>query len=98
MLRESYNLIPCPFCGSDIADFVRCNELDSVCEVSECNIQPYIAVLCSFRRGGCGSCSGFYNDKKRAAAAWNRRAFIEYRVIGGAKDPKETRQEWLGDV
>lgn len=97
MQREGYNLIPCPFCGMDIADFTRCNDL-GVCEEQDCDYKPYNAVICSFRYGGCGSCSGFYQEKRKAAAAWNRRAFMEFKVTGGAKEPGQTRQEWLGDV
>ncbi len=69
-----YELKPCPFCGKDVAEFFRCDELD-VCENErDCEHFRDISVCCAFDRGGCGAGSGFFKTAYEAGDAWNRRA------------------------
>lgn len=76
-------LKPCPFCGKDVAEFAM------VCTLEECaNFEEEDCpecydpagsdgcmhlVICSINKGGCGSSTGRYVNKERAAEAWNRR-------------------------
>jgi len=67
------NLLPCPFCGKDVARFSNCQELEA-CEDRKCPEEShYHTVICTFNGGGCGASSGFYPTYREAAQAWNRR-------------------------
>ena len=70
---ESYDLAPCPFCGKDTVAFISCREVGVCGEFNRCGQEGSWAVACSFLHGGCGSSSGFFQTKREAAQAWNRR-------------------------
>lgn len=73
---EEFNLSPCPFCGKDSAMFISCREVGACGEFNRCGQEGSWAVACSFLRAGCGSSSGFFQTKREAAQAWNRRPTI----------------------
>lgn len=70
-LRE-YNLLPCPFCGMDVADFTYCHEV-ALCRKADCDEHFFVAVVCEKMDGGCGAMSAFCDDKEKATSAWNKR-------------------------
>lgn len=74
VLKTTYELKPCPFCGQDMARFVTCHEVEACGEFNRCNNEGSYAVICSFLYRGCGSSSGFYQTREEAARAWNQRA------------------------
>jgi len=64
-------LRPCPFCGrSDTMCFSNNHE---ECD-DDIDVPTMYIVVCSMHDGGCGAHSGYYETKREAAAAWNRRA------------------------
>lgn len=63
-------LRPCPFCGrSDTMCFSNNHE---ECD-DDIDVPTMYIVVCSMHDGGCGAHSGYYETKREAAAAWNRR-------------------------
>ena len=95
------NLLPCPFCGKDIALFTNCQEVEACETFGECPLKShYLAVVCSCAKKGCGAASGFYPTYREAAAAWNRRAggvtmedverVLERTALGGDKAKLES--------
>ena len=69
----TYTLLPCPFCGRDMARFITCHEVEACGQFNRCDRDGSFAVICSFVYGGCGSSSGFYESREEAAEAWNKR-------------------------
>ncbi len=71
---EDFYLAACPFCGLDAADFTDCQELQACETWRKCPVESrYVAVVCSFYRGGCGASTGFYPNAATAALKWNHR-------------------------
>lgn len=68
-------LKPCPFCEKEIAEIADCKRLEECANFEECPAdEPYVCVVCSMDKGGCGTSSGYYDSDEKAVAAWNRRA------------------------
>lgn len=76
------NLKPCPFCGNselDMSDVMDCEQCGNFEDEDKCPaFEPFghcsmVFVVCSLYKGGCGASSGWYNTKKEAIDAWNRR-------------------------
>ena len=70
-------LIPCPFCGKDVAIVANVAELEHMDEGDphyDRALHKYAAV-CNFTAGGCGASTGMWYDSPKAAVkGWNRRA------------------------
>lgn len=66
---------PCPFCGAvDAMEIGDCKELEECDNWEECPASPYVCVVCSINRGGCGSSTGYFLYEAKAVEVWNRRA------------------------
>ncbi len=98
--ESDIKLLPCPFCGKDIALFTNCQEVEACETFGECPLKShYLAVVCSCAKKGCGAASGFYPTYREAAEAWNRRAgcvsmedverAIKKTAVGGSKHQEE---------
>ncbi len=37
-------------------------------------VEPYVCVVCSINKGGCGASTGYQEGVEKAIAVWNRRA------------------------
>ena len=61
----------CPLCGEvkylKLATADDLEENDSSIDLSN------IAVVCCYKKGGCGASSGYFRRKKEAIENWNRR-------------------------
>ena len=65
----------CPFCDKNVAEISNCKELEECRHFEKCPAtEPYVCVVCSMFKGGCGASSGYYDSEAKAIAAWNRRA------------------------
>jgi len=68
-------LLPCPFCGKQIAEIGNCKNMEECEHFEECPaVEPYVCVVCSINKGGCGASTGYQEGVEKAIAAWNRRA------------------------
>lgn len=73
------HLSPCPFCGKSETVIVVSSFDDEDDEFAEDHGHPEcFAVVCSAKNpggpGGCGASGGYFVDKPKAIAKWNRRA------------------------
>ena len=67
----------CPFCGKQIAEIGNCKNMEECEHFEECPaVEPYVCVVCSINKGGCGASTGYQEGVEKAIAAWNRRATI----------------------
>lgn len=57
-------LKPCPFCRKEGTVVVR---------KTDDGYGIYCYVICNRKRGGCGSSSGYRDDREGAIRAWNER-------------------------
>ena len=65
----------CPFCGKQIAEIGNCKNMEECEHFEECPaVEPYVCVVCSINKGGCGASTGYQEGVEKAIAAWNRRA------------------------
>lgn len=62
-------LKPCPFCG-EISPVRVCH----ASEINDGNTSDTYTVICDYRNGGCGSCSGYRESKQETIDIWNNRA------------------------
>lgn len=60
-------LLPCPFCGE--SNSATIDEEDNI-DLSE---NSYYSVVCNYRKGGCGSSSGYKETIEEAVELWNTR-------------------------
>ena len=70
-------LIPCPFCGKDVAVVLNVAELEHMDEGDPQydRAMNRFAVACNYTAGGCGASTGmWYTSPETAAEGWNRRA------------------------
>ena len=71
----SEKLLPCPFCGEHATKIATCMQLEECAHFEECPAaEPYVCMVCSIDKGGCGASTGYYDSAEKANAAWNRRA------------------------
>lgn len=68
-------LKPCPFCNMRAAEPTTSREEEAChryddCEIVDCGMW---LVVCDVHNGGCGASTGFFDSKKKAIDAWNRR-------------------------
>ena len=64
----------CPFCGKQIAEIGNCKNMEECEHFEECPaVEPYVCVVCSINKGGCGASTGYQEGVEKAIAAWNRR-------------------------
>lgn len=74
-LMGKSKLLKCPFCGGTNIIVTNCRELEECKNFEECeDDNPYFAIVCNIRKGGCGASSGYYEHEEEAIEAWNRRA------------------------
>lgn len=66
-------LKPCPFCGGQNIDLDSCKGLEERENYEACGAQ-YDAIVCNWKKGGCGASSGYYPKLEKAIEAWNSRA------------------------
>ena len=65
----------CPFCGKQIAEIGNCKNMEECEHFEECPaVEPYVCVVCSINKGGCGASTGYQDGVEKAIAAWNHRA------------------------
>lgn len=65
----------CPFCGKQSVEIATCMQLEECAHFEECPAaEPYVCMVCSINKGGCGASTGYYDSAEKANAAWNRRA------------------------
>jgi len=68
----------CPFCGKQIAEIGNCKNMEECEHFEECPaVEPYVCVVCSINKGGCGASTGYQEGVEKAIAAWNRRISTE---------------------
>jgi hypothetical protein len=67
-LEVEQDLKPCPFCG-EISPVRVCH----ASEINDGNISDTYTVICDYRNGGCGSCSGYRESKLGTIDIWNSR-------------------------
>ena len=65
---QAYQLLRCPFCGTEAAEMLTQEELWDY----PMNSIRY-TVCCARSRGGCGATCGFHETKQQAASRWNTR-------------------------
>ena len=64
----------CPFCGGEALEIVTCMQIEECAHFEECPAaEPYVCMVCSIDKGGCGASTGYYDSAEKAVAAWNRR-------------------------
>lgn len=67
-------LKPCPFCGANIAEIANCTQVEECDLFEECPAEePFVCIVCSIDKGGCGASSGYSCVATKAAEAWNKR-------------------------
>jgi hypothetical protein len=72
----------CPFCGKQIAEIGNCKNMEECEHFEECPaVEPYVCVVCSINKGGCGASTGYQEGVEKAIAAWNRRANPENKLL-----------------
>ncbi len=71
--EETISLLPCPFCGKDIARFADCEQVRACSNWHECRSAKYVTVICSCMDNGCGTSVGYYPNPEQAATVWNHR-------------------------
>lgn len=65
----------CPFCGEHATGIATCMQLEECAHFEEClAVEPYVCIVCSIDKGGCGASTGYYDSAEKANEAWNRRA------------------------
>ena len=75
----------CPFCGKQIAEIGNCKNMEECEHFEECPaVEPYVCVVCSINKGGCGASTGYHEGVEKAIAAWNRRAGKDTNVTTNA--------------
>ncbi len=76
-------LMPCPYCGKDAAEFATAQEMEDCTyfeDETKCPaFKPFEGctcnkIVCNVQRGGCGASTGYAWDKIQAAMKWNKRA------------------------
>ena len=67
-------LLPCPFCGKQVALIDNCHELEDCENFERCESTGYYAVVRDVNEGGCGASGGYARTEHEAISAWNRRA------------------------
>ena len=88
-------LLPCPFCGKQIAEIGNCKNMEECEHFEECPaVEPYVCVVCSINKGGCGASTGYQEGVEKAIAAWNRRAGKDINVATNSAVPV-VRGEWI---
>ena len=60
-------LKPCPFCNNTNIVVGTSKEIHG----DDCDYE--FAVCCDINNGGCGACSGYYQDEAKAIKCWNKR-------------------------
>lgn len=90
-------LLPCPFCGKQIAEIGNCKNMEECEHFEECPaVEPYVCVVCSINKGGCGASTGYHEGVEKAIAAWNRRAGKDINVATNSAVPV-VRGKWVDD-
>lgn len=63
-------LMPCPFCGKEVAKVVDQYELN---DYHDDSYQKMYTVVCDYDKGGCGATCGFVARDYQAVSQWNTR-------------------------
>ena len=72
----------CPFCGKQIAEIGNCKNMEECEHFEECPaVEPYVCVVCSIHKGGCGASTGYHEGVEKAISAWNRRSQPETKPL-----------------
>ncbi len=94
----SNTLLPCPFCGKQIAEIGTCKNMEECEHFEECPaVEPYVCVVCSINRGGCGASTGYQEGVEQAIAAWNRRCGKDTNVATNADRIRSMNDEELAE-
>lgn len=57
----------CPFCGKNVARAARYKE------IRDDDVVGGRIVICDFKKGGCGSATGWHRTEQQAIKAWDER-------------------------
>ena len=75
----------CPFCGKQIAEIGNCKNMEECEHFEECPaVEPYVCVVCSISKGGCGASASYQESVEKAIAAWNSRTGKDINVATNA--------------
>jgi len=75
-------LKPCPFCGKkDTLELTSCVELEECANFESCDVDPFVCVVCSSNKGGCGATGGYSDSEQGAFEKWNRRPAPENKPL-----------------
>lgn len=67
---EDVKLLPCPFCGEDVAEV---GDYNNIHDIDDEDSDEGYTVVCTFSKGGCGASTGWAESAAVAVALWNRR-------------------------
>lgn len=74
-------LLPCPFCGKEVAEITNLQECEMCANFEQEDLCPNFEqpgacgklVVCNVLKGGCGAATGWHQFTEEAVEAWNRR-------------------------